>query len=123
MTGTAYQQPEDRSMTEQGAFITLARYRAKQRIKEDWLAPGKKLSEITAADVVWWAEAWLGAHPEMLDEAREMIRQSPRLQRLCKNQSKRCGAATFAVRISCSKRRFAHGSAFTRRASAGIPPV
>jgi hypothetical protein len=56
MTGTAYQQPEDRSMTEQGAIITLARYRAKQRIKEDWLAPGRTLSEITAADVVWWAE-------------------------------------------------------------------
>jgi hypothetical protein len=64
-------------MTEQGAIITLARYTARKRIKEDWLAQGAKLSEITAADVVWWAEALIAEHPEMLDQAKEMIRQSP----------------------------------------------
>jgi hypothetical protein len=47
-------QSENQTMTEQGAIISLARYTARKRIKEDWLAQGRKLSAlpVSHADLV-----------------------------------------------------------------------
>ena len=84
MTSTAYQQTENQTMTEHGAIITLARYRARQRVKQRLCDNGVKLQSVEPRDVVEWAEALLAAQPELLEQAKEMIRQSPALQRLIK---------------------------------------
>ena len=71
-------------MTEQGAIITLARYRAKQLVKQRLLDRGIKLQSVAPRDVTEAADDLLAHQPELFDEAKEMIRQSPRLQKLIK---------------------------------------
>jgi hypothetical protein len=77
-------------MTMNGAIITLARYRAKQLVKQRLWDRGIKLSTVTFRDVIEAAEVYIAEHPEILDEAREMIRQSPRLQRLIRPRQRLC---------------------------------
>jgi hypothetical protein len=77
-------------MTEQGAIITLARYRARQAVKQQLWDRGIKLSSVTARDVVEAAEVYIAAHPELLAEAAEMIRQSPELQRIVRARQRWC---------------------------------
>jgi hypothetical protein len=89
MTGRAYQQPEDQTMTEHGAIITLARYRARQLVRQRLLDQGRKLQSVSPRDVTEAADDLLAQQPQLFDEAREMIRQSPALQRLIKRPRKR----------------------------------
>jgi hypothetical protein len=98
MTGTAYQQTENQTMTEQGAIITLARYRARQLVKQRLLDQGRKLSSVAPRDIVEAADAMLAAQPQLFDEAREMIRQSPALQRLIKRPRQRAKLSSDAQR-------------------------
>jgi hypothetical protein len=77
-------------MTEQGAIITLARYRARQLVRQRLLDQGRKLSSAAPRDVVEAADDLLAQQPEIFDEAREMIRQSPRLQRLIRPRQRLC---------------------------------
>jgi hypothetical protein len=85
-------------MTEQGAIITLARFIARKRIKERWLACGRRMAEISFKDVVERADELIAAQPEILDEAAEMIRQSPALQRLIKRPRQRAKLTSDAQR-------------------------
>lgn len=41
---------------EQGVALTLARFRAKQIVKDRWLAKGRRLTEVLPRDVIGWAE-------------------------------------------------------------------
>jgi hypothetical protein len=64
-----------------GVALSLARYRAKQIVKERWVAKGHRITELRLRDVVERDEALLRSNPEMLaellDEARETIARSP----------------------------------------------
>jgi hypothetical protein len=65
-------------------ITVLARQKASKLFKERWLASGRKLRELTAADVREGGEAYLAEHPELFQQAIEMIERSPELRKLCK---------------------------------------
>jgi hypothetical protein len=77
-------------MSEHGVALTLARYRAKQIVKERWRALGHRLTEVEARDVIEWAEALIAAQPELLEQALEEVRQSPELQRTVRSRQRFC---------------------------------
>jgi hypothetical protein len=89
--GTAYQQPENHTMSEYGVALTLARYRAKQLVRQQLWDRGIKLQSVTARDVIGSAEDYIAEHPELLAEAVETVRSSPELQRIVRS-SQRFGA-------------------------------
>jgi hypothetical protein len=72
-----------------GVALGLARYRAKQIVKERWVAKGHRITEVQAKDVTGWAEAYMQSHlDELLEEARETIARSPELQRLVRRRAR-----------------------------------
>ena len=75
-------------MTEQGVIITLARYRARQAVKQQLWDRGIKLSSVTARDVVEAAEVYIEQHPELLADAAETVRNNPQLRTLVERQAR-----------------------------------
>jgi hypothetical protein len=78
----------EQTISEYRVGLTLARYRAKQIVKGDWLRKGHKLAEVSAADVVGWAEDYITAHPELLAEAVESVRTVPQFRTLVERQAR-----------------------------------
>lgn len=93
--------------------MSLARWRAKQIVKANWLAQGHSLREVRLRDVVGWVEDYIAAHPELLADAVEEVRRTPELQRLVRRRSaelsshaqfaNRCGARVSTVHLSGSE--------------------
>jgi hypothetical protein len=75
-------------MSEYGVALTLARYRAKQIVKERWIAKGHRLAEVELRDVIGWAEDYIKANPQLLEEARETVRNDPQLRTLVERQER-----------------------------------
>jgi hypothetical protein len=75
-------------MIEHGVALTLARYRAKQIVKERWRAQGHRLTEVEPRDVIEWAETLIVDQPELLEQALEEVRQSPELQRTVRSRQR-----------------------------------
>jgi hypothetical protein len=67
-----------------GAIWTLARYRARQIVKQRLADRGIKLQSVTPREVVEAADAMIEEHPELLIEAVEMIWSSPKLMRIAR---------------------------------------
>ena len=65
-----------------GVVMCLARFHAKRLIKQDWLDQGRKLSEISARDLTSFANSYLAGNPELIEQAAETVRSSPRLRTL-----------------------------------------
>jgi hypothetical protein len=65
-------QLEEASMN--GATMTLARYYAKQAVKEQWRAAGLKLQNFEASELSRAANAHLDNHPELIAIATERYR-------------------------------------------------
>ena len=68
--------------------IILARLNARNVVKEDLRAQGIKLSHVDAREVTELAHRYLAAHPELIDEAIEAVRNSPRLRTLYERQER-----------------------------------
>jgi hypothetical protein len=75
-------------MSEYGVALTLARYRAKQIVKERWRALGHRLTDAEPRDVIEAADAWIADQPELLEQALEEVRQSPELQRIVRSRQR-----------------------------------
>jgi hypothetical protein len=69
--------------------MTLARHKACTAFKARWLAQGRKLRELTAADVWEGGEAYLAEHPELFEQAAETIERSPELRKLAERERAR----------------------------------
>jgi hypothetical protein len=65
-----------------GVVMCLARFAAKNIVKQDWRDQGRKLSEIEARDLISFANAYLESHPELIERAAETVRSSPKLRTL-----------------------------------------
>jgi hypothetical protein len=57
-----------------GATMTLARYYAKQAVKEEWKRRGLKPHHIAASQLNLAADAYLTNHPELIALATERYR-------------------------------------------------
>ena len=57
-----------------GSEITLARYYAKQAVKEQWLAQGLKLQDFQTSEISRAADAYLTTHPELIAFATQRYR-------------------------------------------------
>ena len=74
-----------------GATMTLARYYAKQAVKEQLRAAGLKLHDFEASELARAANAYLDDHPELIAFASERYRslvasgrlRHPRKPKLC----------------------------------------
>jgi hypothetical protein len=71
-----------------GVVIILARLNARNIVKEDLRAQGIKLSHVDAREVTELAHRYLAAHPELLEQAAEAVRISPRLRTLAERQER-----------------------------------
>jgi hypothetical protein len=54
-------------------IITLARYYAKREVKAQLQAQGLKLQAIEASELAKAARAYLGEHPELIDQAKAWL--------------------------------------------------
>jgi len=59
------------------AFLT-----ARKIVSEDWRNQGRKLSAIEPRDITSLAIAYLEGNPQLIEEAGEAVRNSPRLRTL-----------------------------------------
>ena len=62
--------------------MTFARFTAKNIVKQDWLDQGNKLSEISNRDLTSYANAFLAGNPQLIEQAAETVRSSPKLRTL-----------------------------------------
>jgi hypothetical protein len=64
----------------QGLVFGLARYHARQAVKEQWRAQGLKPHHIRVDELAREADAYLDAHPELIDFAatrhRDFLKRS-----------------------------------------------
>jgi hypothetical protein len=65
------------------AAVILARYKARQIIRDRYREAGRKLQSVSTRELRDEADVWLKAHPELIDEARVQI-----LQHSVQNQSR-----------------------------------
>jgi hypothetical protein len=88
--------------TIQAQVMTLARYYAKQAVKAQWKAQGKRLYSVEVSDLTREARVYLALHPELFDFAaaryQDFIKRS-----LAQRQRTKAGAAltTFAQKPKC----------------------
>jgi hypothetical protein len=75
-------------MSEYGVALTLARYRAKQAVKQRLWDRGVKLSTVTPRDITEWADAMIAEQPQLLAEAIETVRNDPKLRTLAERQAR-----------------------------------
>ena len=68
--------------------ITLARFVAKETIKQDWRDQGRKLSEIEARDLTSFANAYLAGNPELIEQAEEIVRNDPKFRTLAERHDR-----------------------------------
>jgi hypothetical protein len=71
-----------------GAIWTLARYRARQLVKQRLSDQGIRLSEVEPREIVEAADAMIAQRPELLIEAVEMIWSSPKLMQIARARCK-----------------------------------
>jgi hypothetical protein len=55
-------------MTREARLATLVRRYAKGRVREEWRDQGRKLAELTRAEIEHKATAWIAQHPEATSE-------------------------------------------------------
>jgi hypothetical protein len=58
---------------EEAKAMTLARYYAKRNVKEEWRRQKIKLSHVDPKDLTQAADAFLKAHPELIEEAKRAL--------------------------------------------------
>jgi hypothetical protein len=89
---TATQEPATREgmvvWSRNSVVTTFARLNARNIVKEDLRARGIKLSHVDAREVTELAHRYLAAHPELIEEASEAVRISPRLRTLAERQER-----------------------------------
>jgi hypothetical protein len=51
----------------------LARHNAKRAAMAQWRSEGRKLSDLSASDIRQLADAWMLAHPEIVEDARAVV--------------------------------------------------
>ena len=68
--------------------IILARLNARNVVKEDLRAQGIKLSHVDAREVTEAAGRYLAAHPELIEQASEAVRNSTKLRTLAERQER-----------------------------------
>jgi len=68
--------------------MTLARHKACTAFKAQWLAQGRRLSELTAGGVRVAAEEYLNKHPELFEQAAESVRNNPKLRTLAEREAR-----------------------------------
>lgn len=56
------------------ACIILARYKARQIIRDRYRSAGRKLQSVPVAELHADADAWLKAHPELIEQARANLK-------------------------------------------------
>ena len=71
-----------------GVVTTFALYTARNIVKEDLRAQGIKLSHVDAREVTEAAHRYLAAHPELIEQAAEAVRNSPKLRTLAERQER-----------------------------------
>jgi hypothetical protein len=71
-----------------GVVMCLARFHAKRIVTQDWRDQGRKLSEIEARDLTSFANSYLEAHPELIEQAAETVRNDPKLRTLVERQER-----------------------------------
>ena len=69
-------------------ITNFARLNARNIIKEDLRAQGIKLSHVDAREITELAHRYLAAHPELMAEASEAVRNDPRLRTLAERQER-----------------------------------
>jgi len=68
-------------------LVTLARYRAKQAVLEQYRAKGlRPWWDCEAKDITKAANAYLQQHPELFAQAAESVRNDPKLRTLAARQ-------------------------------------
>jgi resolvase-like protein len=73
-------------MNMNAAIATIARGMARDAVKAELWAQGRKLRDLTPSEIREAADAYLSEHQaELVAQAEELIRRSPELQRLCRN--------------------------------------
>ena len=60
----------------------LARHNATRAVKAQWRSEGRKLSEFSGSDIKEAANAFMLAHPEMVEEAKAVVAGWIEAQRL-----------------------------------------
>ena len=73
-------------MNAKARAILFALFNARAMVKQDLRAQGIKLSHIDPREVTHAAGRYLAAHPELLTEAEEIVRNCPRLRTLAELQ-------------------------------------
>ena len=58
---------------EQAKIISMSRWLAKKAIREEWLRQKIKLSHVDPSELRQAAEAYLEAHPELIEEAKRSL--------------------------------------------------
>jgi hypothetical protein len=66
--------------------MIFAMFSARNIIKQDLQAQGIKLSHVDPREVTEAAQRYLAAHPELLEEVTETVRNCPRLRTLAELQ-------------------------------------
>jgi hypothetical protein len=80
MADRAYHNPQ--RWTRPARVMILAMFNARNIIKQDLQAQGIKLSHVDPREVSEAASRYLAAHPELIAEAEETVRNCPRLRTL-----------------------------------------
>jgi len=68
--------------------INFALFNARNIVKQDLQARGIKLSHVEPREVREAAHRYLAAHPELLAQAAETVRNDPRLRTLAERQER-----------------------------------
>lgn len=68
--------------------MTWAKCEAQKAVKRELRARGEKIAYISRRQIVEAANAYLEAHPELIEQAERMVRKSPALQAMSKRHER-----------------------------------
>ena len=71
------------------AINVIARYEARDAIKAALRAEGHRLSEYAAHDITVLAQAYLSEHPEVFNQAAEIVRNHLKLRTLAAREARK----------------------------------
>jgi hypothetical protein len=71
-------------MNTNAAIITIAKCIARDAVEDQIRAQGYKLRDYAPRDITKLAQAYLAEHPELLEQAEQVVMTAPALRRMCK---------------------------------------
>jgi hypothetical protein len=68
--------------------MTLPHWLARKAIKAKWQAQGLRVQYIEAREITIAARTYLEEHPELIDQAAEIVRNHPKLRTLAEREAR-----------------------------------